>query len=79
MIDDPSMVDFSQERVLKLLRELNPNKAHAPDKIHGKVLKNCAYSIAYPLSQLFKTSYLTGQIPEEWKIGNVVPGIGREL
>ena len=71
--DNTTQVDFSPEKVLKLLRDINPNKAHGPDKIHGTVLKNCAHSLAYPLAVLFKTSYLTGHIPLEWKLANVVP------
>ena len=55
------------------LSKLNPNKCPGPDGIHGKILKNCATSLAYPLSQLFNTSFKTGHIPEEWKLANVVP------
>ena len=56
-----------------MLNNINPNKAPGPDGIHGKVLKNCATSIAQPLSILFNLSYRTGQIPNEWKSANVVP------
>jgi len=73
MNDGSSQVDFSPEIVLKLLRDINPNKAHGPDKISGKILKQCAHSLAFPLSELFKTVYLTGHIPLEWKLANVVP------
>ena len=71
--DDSSQVDFSPEIVLKLLRVIHPNKAHGPDKISGKILTQCAHSLALPLSELFKTVYLTGHIPLEWKLANVVP------
>ena len=56
-----------------MLNNINPNKAPGPDGIHGKVLKNCATSLAQPLSILFNLSYRTGQIPNEWKSANVVP------
>ena len=36
-------------------------------------MKNCAVSLAYPLSLLFKLAYNTGVIPGEWKLANVVP------
>ena len=37
-----------------------------------EILK-CRLSLSYPLSLLFKTSYNIGQIPNEWKMANVVP------
>ena len=59
--------------VRKLLTTLNQNKSHGPDGINGKILKNCAVSIAYPLSLLFNLSFNTGHIPSEWKLANIVP------
>ena len=56
-----------------MLRKINSNIAQGPDEIHGKLLKNCAVSLAYPLSLIFKLSYNTGCIPREWKMANVVP------
>ena len=66
-------IDFSPSIVRKLLKNINVNKSTGPDDIHGKVLKNCRDSIAYPLSCIFKISYNIGQIPDEWKLANVVP------
>ena len=59
--------------VRTLLKKLNPNKAQGPDGIHGKILKNCAVGIAYPLTLIFNTSYKMGLIPDEWKLAHVVP------
>ena len=64
---------FDSSLVHKLLRNINSNKAQGPDGIHGKILKNCAGSLAYPLSIIFKMSYNCGYIPNEWKLANVVP------
>ena len=64
---------FTHRDVRKLLRKMNSNKAPGPDGIHGKILKNCAEGICYPLTKNFKISYNTGQIPNEWKLANVVP------
>ena len=68
-----SSLVFSREDVLLILKKLNPNKAPGPDGIHGKVLKNCAHSLAYPLSVLFNLSFSTGCIPPDWKLALVVP------
>ncbi|MCP4461159.1 MAG: hypothetical protein GY816_24530, partial [Cytophagales bacterium] len=43
-------IDFSICRVRKILKDVDVNKSAGPDGIHGKVLKNCRESIAYPLS-----------------------------
>ena len=58
---------------IKIKSVNSSNKASGPDGIHGKILKNCAKTLAYPLSLLFKISYNTGSLPKEWKIANVVP------
>ena len=64
---------FSVPHIEKILKNLDPNKAPGPDKIHGKILKNCAKNLAIPLALLFQTSYYTCSIPAEWKTANVVP------
>ncbi|MCP4458443.1 MAG: hypothetical protein GY816_10545, partial [Cytophagales bacterium] len=71
--DDTNNIDFSLSEIRNLLYQVNPRKAHGPDGIHGMVLKNCAFGMAYPLSILFRLSYNTGIIPVEWKLANVVP------
>lgn len=71
--DSENDIEFSTSRIRKILKNINVNKAPGPDGIHGKVLKNCRESLAYPLSLLFTTSYNIGQIPLEWKMANIVP------
>ena len=66
-------IDFAPEIIKNHLLDINPNKAHGPDLIHGKVLKKCANGLAYPLSFLFQLSYSSGKIPTDWKLANVVP------
>ena len=50
-------IDFNVQQIERILKNLDPNKAPGPDKIHGKVLKTCAKSLAAPLAILFQTSY----------------------
>ena len=66
-------VDFGHECIHNLLKNLDPNKAQGPDNIHGKILKKCSKSLSVPLAYLFKLSYISGEIPSEWKLANVVP------
>ncbi len=72
-VDSQFDIDFDHRRVRKLLANVNSNKAHGPDAIHGKLLKNCAVGLAYPLSLLFQSCYNIGMLPREWKLGHVVP------
>ena len=66
-------IDFSKSRVKNLLDNLNVNKAMGPDKINGRVLKNCSNSLSTPLSIMFDKCYRTSSIPDEWKAALVVP------
>ena len=64
---------FHSLDVLLLLKEVNSSKAAGPDGIHGMVLKNCATSLAEPLTTLFNISFVKGCIPDELKLAYIVP------
>ena len=66
-------IDFSTQIVYNILKNLNINKAMGPDGIHGLVLKNCSSTLAGPLSILFKISYYTSKLPDDWNTANIVP------
>ena len=56
--DNKNDVDFSIDRVYYILRSLKVGKACGPDNISGQILKNCAPSLALPLSIIYKKSLL---------------------
>ena len=64
---------FDPVTICNILRNINVNKSPGPDGIHGKVLKNCALTLSFPLSILFNLSYFSGQLPTDWKLANVTP------
>jgi hypothetical protein len=66
-------INFDHLMIRKLLKDVNSNKAQGPSGIHGTILKKCAVGLAYPLSRLFHLSYITGKLPEDGKMANVVP------
>ena len=66
-------VDFSVEEVQRKLQRLIPDKSPGPDGIHPLLLKECASTVAAPLSAIYTKSYATGELPAEWKTANVVP------
>ena len=59
--------------IYMILKDLNPSKAAGPDGINGMVLKKCASRLAKPLSLMYNISYVTGCIPDEWKLASIVP------
>lgn len=71
---DPfSHYNILPSNVYRILSNIKTNKAQGPDNIHGKILKECSSSLAYPLSFLFNVCFSHGQLPDEWKLANVVP------
>ena len=66
-------ISFTSEDVLKLLQGLKPDKSPGPDMTHPRVLKECANELAYPLFRLFRKSLDDGNVPRDWKDGNVTP------
>lgn len=64
---------FSRDVVLAELLALDSTKSPGPDGLHPHLLKNCADSIAGPLSSIFQQSIDTGEIPEDWRLAEVCP------
>ena len=66
--------DFNENDILKIIRNLDSNKAHGHDNISIRMLKICDKSISKPLTILYKTSCLSeGVFPELWKKANIIP------
>ena len=66
-------INFSQDDILKIIQNVNPNKAHGPDKISIRMIKICGKSLCKPLEMIFKSCIIKGEYPSEWKKANVVP------
>jgi hypothetical protein len=50
-------INITVSGVLKLLRNINPNKATGPDTIPGRFLKELGTEITPALTLIFKASY----------------------
>ena len=65
-------MNITQDRVVRKLRNLKPDKSPGPDGMHPKMLLECAQEIAVTLTLLFQESLKSGKIPERWRESNVV-------
>ncbi|KFQ88815.1 hypothetical protein N337_08032, partial [Phoenicopterus ruber ruber] len=62
-----------EDQVHDHLRNLNVHKSMGPDKVHPRVLKELADVVARPLSRISEKSQWSGEVPGDWKKGNVAP------
>ena len=68
-----STCHFAKEDILRIINNLDPNKAHGHDEISIRMLKICGDSICRPLNIIFKTCLRASKFPLEWKKVNIVP------
>ena len=59
------------EMVSAKINRLNPNKAHGPDKIYPRIVKELSDILSCPLSILFNKSLNEGVVLPDWKMANV--------
>ena len=64
---------ISDEKILKIIRSLNPNKAHGWDEISIRMIKLSDVALVSPLKIIFTNCLRRGVFPEIWKCANVVP------
>ncbi|KAK4812180.1 hypothetical protein QYF61_009072 [Mycteria americana] len=64
---------IKEEAVNDLLCHLDTHKSMGPDEIHPRVLRELAEELAKPLSIICQQSWLTGEIPHNWRLANVMP------
>ena len=65
-------INFSQDDILKIIQNLNPNKAHGQDKISICMIKICGKSLCKPLEINFQSCIINGEYPA-LKKANIVP------
>ena len=66
-------INITQHSIHKMLENLTPHKATGPDDICPLLVKTLASSTAPILMIVYKKSYNTGKLPDDWKSANVVP------
>ena len=68
-----SEIAIDRDKILSLIRNLNPNKSNGPDLITGHMIHLCDKSIVLPLQLIFTNILHTGTYPLLWKLANVTP------
>ena len=62
-----SVVNFTDDDILKIIRSLSINKAYDYDDISIRMIKICDKATLEPLSIIYKNSIDTGMFPDSWK------------
>ena len=62
-----SVINFTDDDILKIIRSLNINKPHGHDDISIRMIEICDKTILEPLSIISKNCIETGIFPDSWK------------
>ena len=66
-----STISFTKDDIAKIIKNLNPNKAHDFDMISIRMLKICGDSVLKSLELISKSYHENVKFPIEWKKANV--------
>ncbi|KAJ7413864.1 hypothetical protein WISP_87919 [Willisornis vidua] len=64
---------FQEDKVSVLLKHLDSQKSMGPDGIHPRVMRELVEELAKPLSIIYQQSWLSGEVPDDWKLANATP------
>ena len=67
-MDSPEILHVTERRVQRVLANLNPRKAHGPDRIPNWLLKEYSDIMAYLVTEILNASYLEQLLPTIWKM-----------
>ena len=68
-----SSIELTIDEVKSTLKSLAIGKSCGPDQINNIILKELAFDLSPPLTDLFNTSLIQCTVPDIWKRANVSP------
>ena len=66
-------VEVNRESVMKLMENLEVDKAPGPDGVSNWILRECRHQLVDKIQDLLTTSLEQGRVPKDWKRANIVP------
>ena len=68
-----SSIEFSDDKIVDIIRALDPSKSSGFDLISPHMVKICDYTIVQPLRIIFESCLRHMIFPDKWKMSNVCP------
>eukprot|EP00061_Rhincodon_typus_P004588 g22942.t1 len=65
--------EIKKEVVLGLLKSIKVSRFPGPNDIYPRLLREAREEIAGALTKIFVSSLATGEVPEAWRVADVVP------
>lgn len=72
-IHDETPIVITEDEVYKVIISINTNKATGPDKISGRIIKQCVTSLLHIIHSIFNISLGQCRMPAIWKVGEIIP------
>ncbi|KAF4796398.1 hypothetical protein TURU_084662 [Turdus rufiventris] len=63
---------IEEDAVRELLRCLDNPKSMGPDGIRSRMMRELADELAKMVSIIYQQPWLTGEVPDDWKLANVI-------
>ncbi|RMC13152.1 hypothetical protein DUI87_10683 [Hirundo rustica rustica] len=70
--EQKSPLAIQEKAVSNLLSHLDARKSMGPDGIHPRVTRELVEKLAKLLSIVYHQSWLTGEVPDDWKLPSVM-------
>ena len=64
-------VHITEKEVLEVLKRIKVDKSPGPDEVYPRTLWEAREEIAGPLAEIFESSRVMGEVPEDWRVANV--------